>query len=229
MADIQYRNEKENAAKWGRVIAAMVCALSFAVTATGCGKVEEPIPVDLSSANMEELEEETSVNADEAGETEQPDAESGNSESEASESEQSDEESGSKTTQDRLQSDNEQQTQDQQKQAVGSAELSGNVYSLGQDSFVVSKQETWEEDGASLAVGVAPGYEKEEDLATVYVSENCSYRYKTVKNGGINPEDISEREGSFADLRERILVDMKGSWQDDNSFRADSFVMSSFE
>lgn len=226
MADLQYRNEKENAAKWGRVIAAMVCALSFAVTATGCGKVEEPIPVDLSSTNMKELKEETSEDVDAAGETEQPDAESGNSESEASESEQSDEESGSKTTQDRLQSDSEQQTQDQ---SVGSAELSGNVYSLGQDSFVVSKQETWEEDGASLAVGVAPGYEKEEDLATVYVSENCSYRYKTVKNGGINPEDISEREGSYADLRERILVVMKGSWQDDNSFRADSIVMSSFE
>lgn len=226
MADIKYRNEKGNTAKWGRTLAVVVCVLLFAVTAAGCGKVEEPVPVDVSSTNMEELKEETSEDADAAGETAQPDAGNGNSESDTPENEQSDEENDGRAEQDRLQSDSEQQTQDQ---SVGSAELSGNVYSLGQDSFVVSKRETWEEDGASLAVGVAPGYEKEEDLATVYVSENCSYRYKTVKNGGINPEDISEREGSFADLRERISVVMKGSWQDDNSFRADSIVMSSFE
>lgn len=217
MADIKYRNEKGNAAKWGRILAAMVCALSFAVTAAGCGKVEEPVPVDVSSTNMEELKVETSEDVDAAGETVQPDAENGNSESDTPENEQPDEENDGRAE------------QDQETQSVGSAELSGNVYSLGQDSFVVSKQETWEEDGASLAVGVAPGYEKEEDLATVYVSENCRYQYKTVKNGGINPEDVSEREGSFADLRERILVVMKGSWQDDNSFRADSIVMSSFE
>lgn len=217
MADIQDRNEKGNAAKWGRILAAMVCALSFAVTAAGCGKVEEPVPVDVSSTNMEELKVETSEDVDAAGETVQPDAENGNSESDTPENEQPDEENDGRAE------------QDQETQFVGSAELSGNVYSLGQDSFVVSKQETWEEDGASLAVGVAPGYEKEEDLATVYVSENCRYQYKTVKNGGINPEDVSEREGSFADLRERILVVMKGSWQDDNSFRADSIVMSSFE
>lgn len=226
MADIKYRNEKGNAAKWSRTLAAMVCALSFAVTTAGCGKVEEPVPVDVSSTNMEKLKEEPSEDAGAAGETAQPDAENGNSESDTPENEQPDEENDGRTEQDRLQSDSEQQTQDQ---SVGSAELSGNVYSLGQDSFVVSKQETWEEDGASLAVGVAPGYEKEEDLATVYVSENCRYQYKTVKNGGINPEDVSEREGSFADLRERISVVMKGSWQDDNSFRADSIVMSSFE
>lgn len=220
---------RESLRKRSRVIAAMVCSLSLTVTAAGCGKVEEPVPVDLSSANMEELEEKTSKDADAAGETEQPDAGNGNAENGASESEQADEENGSRTEQDRAQSDNGQQTQDQQKQAVGSAELSGNVYSLSQDSFVVSKKETWEEDGASWAVGVAPGYEEEEDLATVYVSENCSYQYKTVKNGGINPEDISTREGNFADLREGISVIIKGSWQDDDSFHADSIVMSSFE
>lgn len=224
MADIQDKNEKGNAAKWGRTLAAMVCALSFTVTAAGCGKAEEPVPVDLSSGTVEELQGEASEDA--AEEKAQPDAENGSLESNEPEKEQPDEENDGSSEQNRLQSDSEQQTQEQ---SVGSAELSGNVYSLGQDSFVVFKQETWEEDGASLAVGVAPGYEKEEDLATVYVSENCSYRYKTVKNGGINPEDISEREGSYADLRERILVVMKGSWQDDNSFRADSIVMSSFE
>ena len=219
----------ESLGKRSRVIAAMVCSLSLAVTAAGCGKVEEPVPMDLSSASMEELEEETSGYADAAGETEQPDAGNSNSENEASESEQADEENGSRTEQDRAQSDNEQQTQDQQTQAVGSAELSGNVYSLSQDSFVVSRTDTWSEGDADLAVSVAPGYEQEEDLTTVYVSKNCSYQYKTVKNGGINPEDIFTREGNFADLQEGISVIIRGNWQDDDSFRADSIVMSSFE
>lgn len=227
MADIQDRNEKGNAAKWGRMIAAMVCALSFMVTTAGCGKMEEPVPVDLSSGTVEELQGEAPEDA--AGETEQSDAGNGNSENEASESEQADEENDSRAEQDRLQSDSGQQTQDQQKQAVGSAELSGNVYSVSQESFVVCRMETWSDGDADFAVGVASGYEQEEDLTTVYVSENCSYQYKTVKNGGINPEDISEREGNFADLQEGILVVMRGSWQDDNSFRADSIVMSSFE
>lgn len=83
----------------------------------GCGKVEEPVPVDLSSANMEELEEETSEYVDAAGETEQPGTEN----------------------------------------------------------------------------------------------------------------DNSEKEGNFADLQEGISVIIQGNWQDDDSFRADSIVMSSFE
>ncbi len=208
--------KRKSLRKESRAMATMVCLLSLAVMAAGCGKVEEPVSVDLSSGNMEELQGGTPEEA--AGETEQLDAENGNSESDTPENEQPNKESGSSTVQD-----------DNGQQSVGSAELSGNVYSLGQDSFVVCREETWSEGDADMAVAVAPGYEKEEDLITVYVSGNCSYQYKTVKNGGINPEDISVREGNFADLQEGILVDMKGSWQDDNSFRADSIVMSSIE
>ena len=41
-----------------RAVLAIACAL-MTVTAVGCGKAEEQAPVDLSSGNMEELQNET--------------------------------------------------------------------------------------------------------------------------------------------------------------------------
>ncbi len=93
---------------------------------------------------------------------------------------------------------------------------------------MICKSETWSEDGAECMVSVAPGYEEEEDLVTIQVAGNCTYSYKTVKNGGVSPEDVSTREGSFTDLKEEMSVTLKGSWQADGSFLADSVVMSVF-
>lgn len=42
----------------GRVILAIVCVL-MTVTTAGCGKTEEPIPVELVSGDMEELQSDT--------------------------------------------------------------------------------------------------------------------------------------------------------------------------
>lgn len=106
--------------------------------------------------------------------------------------------------------------------------MEGDVLSVSQDSFVVARNETFTEDGASYMVGAAPGYEDEEDKITVRVAGSCAYQYKTVKNGGINPEDVSIKEGSYADLQEGLLVVIQGSWQDDGSFLADTVVMSKF-
>ena len=113
-------------------------------------------------------------------------------------------------------------------QSVGNAEIVGEVKRLSEDSFVISKIETWSEDGASFAASAAPGYEEEESLITVHVAESCAYEYKTVKNGGVNPEDISAREGSFTDLKEKLTVIIKGSWQEDGSFLADHIEMEEF-
>lgn len=113
-------------------------------------------------------------------------------------------------------------------QSVGNAEIVGEVKRLSEDSFVISKVETWSEDGASFAASAAPGYEEEENLITVHVAESCAYEYKTVKNGGVNPEDISAREGSFTDLKEKLTVIIKGSWQEDGSFLADHIEMEEF-
>lgn len=97
--------------------------------------------------------------------------------------------------------------------------------SVDADSFVICKHETWEEDGYSYAVAVAPGYEEESDLITIHMAKNCTYQYKTVKNSGINPEDVSSRDGSFADVKEGLMVTIEGNWQDDGSFLADSVVL----
>lgn len=201
------------------------CVLMLAITAVGCGKVEEPLPVNLSAGNMEELKDGA------AGDADAKDAASVEAKSDADENTQSDtadQADGGATELDSAQGDSEQLTQDAQQSSTGSADLEGDVLSVNQDSFVVSQIETWTEGDASYAVDAAPGYEEEEKRITVHVTGSCVYQYQTVKNGGINPEDVSTREGSFSDLQEGIIVDMKGSWQDDGSFLADSVVMSVF-
>lgn len=199
--------------KGSRTIVTALC-LMFVAAAAGCGKVEEPIPVQLSSGNVEELQN-SSIRENEYSTDENEEGNSGNDTSEkADQGDSSDE--------------NNQQTKDEQPQSIGNAELDGNVQSIGADSFVVDRAETWSEGDSQYMVSAASGYEKEEELITVYVNQDCVWEFKTVKNGGINPEDVSTGEGSFADLQEGIVVSIKGSWQDDGSFLADSIVMMQF-
>lgn len=113
-------------------------------------------------------------------------------------------------------------------QASGTEELECDVKSIGQDSFVAIKCTTYSDGDKDFMVSApAPGYEEADDLVTVYVNENCTYQYKTVRNGGVNPEDVSSREGSFGDLKDGMLCNVKGSWRD-GAFYADSIVMSEF-
>ncbi|MCX4339544.1 MAG: hypothetical protein OSJ72_07850 [Lachnospiraceae bacterium] len=187
--------------KAGRGITIVACILMLAITAAGCGKVEKPIPIDLSAGNMEELQGENAGGAeddainDATKEVEQDSAQ-GNSEQNA--------------------------------QSVGSTQLEGDVRSVEADSFVICKNETWEEDGYSYGICPAPGYEDESDLLTIHTTKDCDYQYKTVKNGGMNPEDVSTREGSFADVKEGLAVTIQGSWQEDGRFLADSVVLMEF-
>lgn len=199
------QKKKEIYRKAIRAIVSAICLSSLTLMTTGCGKVEEPIPVQLSSGNVEELQ------SDAAGEN-RDDPEEAKPEDDDPDSED----------------ENDQQTKDVQPQSVGNAELDGKVQSIGADSFMVDRAETWSEGDAQYMVSAASGYEDEEDLITVQVNRNCVWEFKTVKNGGINPEDVSSREGSFADLKEGIAINSKGSWQDDGSFLADSIVMMIF-
>lgn len=208
------QKKKESLQKRNKAIAAVFCVILMALTAVGCGKIEEPIPVDLSSGNIVELQD----GVDRESENDPEEAAAGDSDSE----DVSDEET--KVDAD----ENAQQTEEIQPHSVGSAELDGDVRSIGVDSFVVGKAETWTEGDSQFMVSAASGYEDEDKLITVYVNQNCVWEFKTVKNGGVNPEDISTREGSFADLKEDIMINSKGSWQDDGSFLADSIVMMIF-
>ena len=207
------QKRKESLRKRNKTMTALFGVIMLALTTAGCGKIKEPIPVDLSSGNMKELQD--SAVSEIEDDPEEAAAEDDNSDSK----DVSDGEAKADT------GENDRQTEETQIQAVGSAELDGNVQSIGADSFVVARAETWSEGDAQYMVGAALGYEDEEDLITVHMNRNCVWEFKTVKNGGVNSEDISTREGSFADLQEGIAINSKGNWQDDGSFLADSIVM----
>lgn len=205
-----------------RVILAIVCVLMF-VMAVGCGKAEEPVPVDLSSGDMEELQSENAEDTRADGVSGQDE---NGMENDAPDETNADGENGSPTAQD----DGGQAEQNSADvQSAGNEQLEGDVRRVGADSFVICKHETWVEDDASYAVAAAPGSEEESDLVTIHMAENCVYEYKTVKNSGMNPEDVSSRDGSFADVKEGLAVTIKGSWQADGSFLADSIEMFVFE
>ena len=194
MTDMQKKEVRLGKRSRGMAVAA---CLLLAVLTAACGQVEEPVPVQLSSGDMEETyEEDGGADAEEA-------ADANNGQQAAD-------------------------TENQPGEAEGVTELEGNVHSVSQGSFVVTRTEVWSEEGADVAVAAAPGYEEEEDLITVHVSQNCGWQYKTVKNGGINPEDISSREGLADELKEGMAIHMKGSWQEDGSFLAESIVMTTF-
>lgn len=225
----------------GRAVLAMVFALMM-VTAAGCGKAEEPVPVELVSGDMEELQ--NDIDGDGAqGDDRDDSADVGKENAAVDKDDAVDEEAlddagqengqnadgeGGVTAPQNGEQDAESDSE-AQAQSVGSEELDGDVLSVSGDSFVISKRETYTDGDASVAVGVAPGYEEEEDRITVHVNKGCVWEFQTVRNGGINPEDVSTRDGSFADLKEGISTRMKGSWQGDGSFLADSVVMSIFE
>lgn len=207
-----------NLRKKNRAITTVFCLILLVFTAAGCGKVEEPVPVQLSSGNVVELQN---------GSAEEIEDDSEETVVRDTETDQEDN-SVEATKVDTGDDMDENAEEDTQTQSVGSAELVGHVRSVGADCFVVAREEVWSEGGADYAVVATSGYEDEEDLITVYVSQNCVWEFKTVKNGGINPEDVSAREGSFADLQEDISTTSKGNWQDDGSFLADSIVMMLF-
>lgn len=195
--------------KKSRIILTVVCAVMVMVLAAGCSQDQEtPIPVDLSAANEEEAGENPVQGAEEHS------ADDGRSAKE--------EKGAEGQVQDQPDSND-----IQSGQASASEELDGNVKTVGQDSFVICKQTTYSDEDSDIAVAPAPGMEEPDDLVTVYVNQNCSYWYETVRNGGVNPEDISEREGSFGDLKEGLACIIKGNWQD-GAFYADSIRMMEF-
>ena len=213
---------KRKLARKGMILSA-ACGFLLA-TAAGCGKTEE------EGLQIEAIGEERDASKDNAAENGEDASEDNAAENGEDASGDDAAENGGNASEDNA-GENAGTADGEKKdaaQSVGNAEIVGEVKRLSEDSFVISKIETWSEDGASFAASAAPGYEEEESLITVHVAESCAYEYKTVKNGGVNPEDISAREGSFTDLKEKLTVIIKGSWQEDGSFLADHIEMEEF-
>lgn len=203
------------------------CALMLATLTTGCGKEkEEPIPVDLSSESRQNGEENRIQSTEEDTTEDLPEGDASAEEDKQTEAKKAAAEENQPPTEDKQTEDSAQASQADQ--ASGTEELECDVKSIGQDSFVAIKCTTYSDGDKGFMVSApAPGYEEADDLVTVYVNENCTYQYKTVRNGGVNPEDVSSREGSFGDLKDGMLCNVKGSWRD-GAFYADSIVMSEF-
>lgn len=228
-----FQLQKKNLQKKNRRVMLAVCILMLTVTA-GCGEQEEGLQIKTIGDARENTGSETGNSAeteDEDGAGEDAGGGAAENDEDTEENENAGDifgEESDPARADKDQGSGQDSGQDSALQSVGNTEITGNVTSLSADSFVICKSETWSEDGAECMVSVAPGYEEEEDLVTIQVAGNCTYSYKTVKNGGVSPEDVSTREGSFTDLKEEMSVTLKGSWQADGSFIADSVVMSVF-
>lgn len=219
MSDLQkWEGKLKNRNCRNGMLFAAVCVLMLAVAAAGCGREEEGLRIERIEDGQEDAENDAGENAG------QEDTENDARENAGQEN------AGNDAAENAGQTDKEQGDggEDSAAPPVGNTEIEGDVRSLSAGSFVICKIETWSEDGAEYAAAAAPGYEKEEDMVTVYVAENCAYEYKTVKNGGVRPEDVSTREGGFADLKEGMTATINGNWQDDGSFLADSIVMTEF-
>lgn len=202
----------------GRVLTAAVILL-LAVGMTGCGK----------DTGVSEQPEKITTEADKAG---------GNEEKKLPEVQKDKDtvekgpEADQKGQDEKVEEDPkaEQKTQDEpseeKTEKEEEVELNGTVRSVGADSFVISKINVEHHEDYDIAVSVADGASGEE-LITVYVTDNAVYQYLTVKNSGINPEDITSREGSYGDLQEGLTVILKGRW-DKDSFYADELEIEKF-
>lgn len=119
------------------------------------------------------------------------------------------------------------QTSDESGQSQDGNELEGNVRSVGEDSMVVSKVYTYTEDGHDVAVAYAEEG-ADDELITVYFSEDTEYIVRTVKNGGVNGDsDVEDRSGTLSDIREGNSVLMNGSYEGED-FHAEQVIIYNF-
>lgn len=110
-----------------------------------------------------------------------------------------------------------------QKGAVpGTTQLEGNVVSIGDNSVVISQSFTEKSKDGEVDIMWAPAEDSEDEvLVNVIFTEDTRYEYKTVKNSGINPEDVESRAGTFQDIGEGLFLSMKGSYQGNDFYAAE--------
>lgn len=196
---------KQKAALW---IAVMLIA------AAGCGNKKEQLvesgdmivtPQDNGSAEEDENKEEIDENKEESNK-EAPDENS----NEKGAGEKDEGESGGSG------------------ESQGEDSLEGVVKEINaKDNFVVvSKIFTEEtESGSEAVLMVGEGAENEE-LITVYFTENTDFQIKTVKNAG---EEVTEKEGAFSDIKEESILELKGKMDaKGEEFLADEVFINEF-
>lgn len=96
--------------------------------------------------------------------------------------------------------------------------VTGNVKSIGDQDIVIRRSFEESSNGTDMDILVAPAEgSADEELLTVVVLETTRYEVHTVKNGGVNGDaDVETREGSLADLKEKAVVNIWGSFEGEN-------------
>lgn len=112
------------------------------------------------------------------------------------------------------------------KAVSGDENLEGSVVSInpGEQSVEVNEILVEEyDDGSSVAVELV-GVGSTGNYISVQFTEDTVYTVRTVKNGGINPEDVSNRAGSFSDISEGATLHLKGSWEGEKFLASDVVI-----
>ena len=176
-----------------RKIRLMLVTLAVAISMlSGCGKAGEEAMQETNSLNENGNNENTPQNED-AEEEKDSNTETKNADLNDTKAENDEPDGGEP---------------EEESFSENSEELEGMVQSIGEGSVVISRifSEKSEEDGLYYVSGVAEGSD-EEELVTVSVTEDTKFQVRTIKNGG---EDVTEREGTFEDMKKDMIVNVTG-------------------
>ncbi len=98
----------------------------------------------------------------------------------------------------------------------------GNVERIDGDSVVCSRIETYKTESGQGEVAVATTAEEDKELVTIRFAQDAVYTYQIIRDGGA---DVETREGSFADIKAGLLLDLTGHY-DGDVFWADTVRIS---
>lgn len=89
--------------------------------------------------------------------------------------------------------------------------IGGEVRSVSQDSFVISRTLT-EDDGDAMIAVMPEAGSPEEELVTIRLADSVTFERWTIGGGGAK---IDRAEASFAEVQEGTMLEAQGSFEGD--------------
>lgn len=89
--------------------------------------------------------------------------------------------------------------------------IGGEVRSVSQDSFVISRTLT-EDDGEGMIAVMPQAGSPEEELVTIRLADSVTFERWTIEGGGA---EIDRAEASFAEVQEGTMLEAQGSFEGD--------------
>lgn len=98
----------------------------------------------------------------------------------------------------------------------------GDVERIDGDSAICSEIETYKTEDGQGEVAVSSAAAEDRELVAVRFAQDAVYSYQIIRDGGA---DVETREGSFADIRAGLILDLTGHY-DGDVFLADTVRIS---